>query len=299
MKSTTSSTGKFRHAIRTMETPPWKRRMLRMTRPILLPAVSEPPLWMLCCPPRVPSISPPAKTFDFLEKITKSLNPENQAHRDAECTSTMFQSQQLLLFQSQVRELNTTIQSLRMQLDNAERRWADADRRADRLQQQLDLTTRGQLFRPADMVPHYHGNPPPASPSSSSSPASTPDHDRRYEATFNDGGHCTWFGNGSRFDDDDNVILVERVRSLSFALINRFHPITFIFFLSILSSHCSFSSFHSTFIPPFYYRPTSSLLCPHSTLCFLCISFCLFRPLSNSLPLLYSTSLSCSRPFVS
>lgn len=135
-------------------------------------------------PSHGPSRQPSAKAFDFLEKITKSLDPENQVRRDAERTSMIFQSQQLLLFQSQVRELNTTVQSLRAQLDNAERRWADADRRADRLQRQLDTTTHGRLFRSADQVPHYYSNPPPApSPSYSSSPTSTLDHNRRYEAT--------------------------------------------------------------------------------------------------------------------
>ena len=155
---------------------------------------------------------PSAKAFDFLKKITKSFDPENQAHRDAERTSMIFQSQQLMLFQSQVRELNATIQSLRGQLDNTERRWADADRRADRLQRQLDSTTRGRLFRSADRVPCYYNNPPlPAPPSSSSGPASTPDHNRRYEAAFNDGGHCTWFGNVDRFNDDDDVVQVNRI----------------------------------------------------------------------------------------
>lgn len=155
---------------------------------------------------------PSAKAFDFLEKITKSLDPENQARRDAERTSMIFQSQQLFLFQSQVRELNTTVQSLRGQLDNAERHWASTDHRADRLQRQLDMTTNGRLFRSADQVPRYRSNPPPApSPSSPSSQASTLDHDRRYEATFNDGGHCTWFGDLGRFNDDNDVVQVNRI----------------------------------------------------------------------------------------
>jgi hypothetical protein len=165
--------------------------------------------------PPLPSHSstrqPPSKAFDFLEKITKSLDPENQVRRDAERTLMIFQSQQLLLFQSQVRELNMTVQSLRAQLDNAERRWADADRRADRLQRQVDMMTHERLFRSADQVPEYYNNPPPTSPSSPSSPASTPDHNRRYEATFNDGGHCTWFGDTARFNDDDDVIQVDQI----------------------------------------------------------------------------------------
>ena len=88
---------------------------------------SNPPLRVrtTCVEAPLPSHSsgrqPSAKAFDFLEKITKSLDPENQARRDAERTSMIFQSQQLFLFQSQVRELNTTVQSLRGQLDNAER----------------------------------------------------------------------------------------------------------------------------------------------------------------------------------
>jgi len=140
----------------------------------------------------------------------KSLDPEAQARRDVERNSMIFQSQQLLLFQSQVRDLNSTVDSLRKQLDNAERRWAEADHRADRLQRQLDATTHGRPSRSVNQVPRYYRTPTPAPSSPSSpSPTSTPDHNRQYEATFNDGGRCTWFGNAGRSNNDDDVVQVD------------------------------------------------------------------------------------------
>lgn len=122
----------------------------------------------------------------------------------------MFQSHQLILLQSQIRDLNNTILSLRNQLDDTERRRIDADRRADRLQNQIDITsavTRARLHRPSSRVPRYT-SPAPITVSSSES---TPDHHRRYEATFRNGGHGSWFGNANRFDQDGDVVEVNRV----------------------------------------------------------------------------------------
>ena len=121
----------------------------------------------------------------------------------------MFQSQQLILLQSQIRDLNGTILSLCSQLDDSERHCTDADHRADRLQNQIDINsavTHAHLYRPAAHVPRN------VSPILiSSSPESTPDHNCRFEATFCDGGHCSWFGNVNRFDHDGDVAEVTRV----------------------------------------------------------------------------------------
>ena len=152
---------------------------------------------------------PSSKGADILEKISKTFDPEVQSRRDADRASSMFQAQQLILFQSQIRDLNNTILSLRNQLDDSERRRIGADRRADRLQNQIDITsavTRARLYRPATRVPR-HTTPITIS----STPESTPDRDRRFEATFHDGGRCTWFGNGDRFDEDNDVLEVTRV----------------------------------------------------------------------------------------
>lgn len=119
----------------------------------------------------------------------------------------MFQSHQLILLQSQIRDLNATILSLRSQLDDSERRRVDADRHADRLQNQLDINsavTRARLFRSTTHAPR-HTSPITVS----SSPESTPEHNRRYEATFRDGGRCSWFGNADQFDHDSNNDVVE------------------------------------------------------------------------------------------
>jgi len=149
-----------------------------------------------------------SKGADILEKISRTFDPEIQSRREADRASSMFQSQQLILLQSQIRDLNSTILSLRGQLDNAERRCVNADRRADRLQNQIDITsavTHARLFRSAARVPRY------TSPISISSTESTPDRNRRYEATFRNGGRCSWFGNSERFDHDDDVAEVTRI----------------------------------------------------------------------------------------
>ena len=151
-----------------------------------------------------------SKGADILEKISRTFDPEVQSRRDADRTSSMFQSQQLLLLQSQVRDLNNTILSLRNQVGDAERRCVDADRRADRLQNQIDINTaitRARLYRSATNVPR-HTTPILIS---SSPESSTPDHHRRWEAHFRDGGRFSWFGNGDRFNDDDDVVEVTRL----------------------------------------------------------------------------------------
>lgn len=152
---------------------------------------------------------PSSKGTDILEKISKTFDPEVQSRREADRVSSMFQSNQLIFLQSQVRDLNTTILSLRSQLDEAERRRVDADRRADRLQNQIDINSavsRARLYRSAAHVPRH------ASPISiSSSPESTPDHNHRWEGMFRDGGRCSWFGNVDRFNHDGDVVEVTRV----------------------------------------------------------------------------------------
>ena len=149
-----------------------------------------------------------SKGTDILDKISKTFDPEIQARREADRASSMFQSHQLIVLQSQIRDLNSTVLSLRSQLDDAERRCVNADRRADRLQNQIDINsavTRARLYRSAAHVPRH------ASPISISSSESTPDRNRRWEATFRDGGSCSWFGNVDQFNHDDDIVEVTRV----------------------------------------------------------------------------------------
>ena len=92
-------------------------------------------------PSQEPARQSSSKGTEILEKISKTLDPEAQSRREADRASSMFQTQQLILLQSQIRDLNSTILSLRNQLDDSERRRIDADRRADRLQNQIDITS--------------------------------------------------------------------------------------------------------------------------------------------------------------
>jgi len=51
-----------------------------------------------------------SKGTDILEKISKTFDPEVQSHREADRASLMLQTQQLLLLQSQIRDLNNTVE---------------------------------------------------------------------------------------------------------------------------------------------------------------------------------------------
>jgi len=163
-----------------------------------------------------PTRQPSARGFDFLDKITQSLDPEHQAQRDTERTSVLFQSQQLILLHAQIRDLNQLVQALRTQLDDSERRRVDADRRADRLQNQIDIASvvnRVQVQQPVARPPYRE---PPVAIDLSESCAGTPnpDQDRRWEATYRNGGQTSWSGNGHRLNSDDDVVEVVEVNPI-------------------------------------------------------------------------------------
>ena len=154
-----------------------------------------------------------SRGLDFLDRITKSIDSEQQALRDSNRTSTIFQAQQTLLLQSQIRDLNQMVLSLCTQLDDSECRRVGADRRADRLKNQIDIATAitcARLFWSTKVPTPSTSRQNPISISLSDSP-STPDHDRRWEATFHDGGRCSWFGGVDRFPSDEDVVEVTQI----------------------------------------------------------------------------------------
>ena len=143
---------------------------------------------------------------EILERISKTFDPDVQSRREADRASSMFQTQQLIFVQSQICDLNSTILSLRNQLDDSEHHRNDADRRADRLQNQIDITsavTQARLHHSASRVPRH--TTPISVPSTSES---TPVHNRQWEATFRDGGRSTWFGNPNQLGSDDDIVEV-------------------------------------------------------------------------------------------
>ena len=118
-----------------------------------------------------------SKGTDILEKISKTFDPEVQSCHDTDRASSMFQTQQLIMVQSQICDLNSTILSLRNQLDDSEHRCVDTDRRADRIQNQIDIAsavTQLRLDRSADWVSR-HTTPISISSSPESTPATTAD----------------------------------------------------------------------------------------------------------------------------
>lgn len=159
-----------------------------------------------------PARRPSARGSDLLDRIAHSLDPQHQAQRDTERTSALFQSQQLILLQGQMRDLNQTVQTLRTQLDDSERRRASADRRVDRLRNQIYISSLVHQAQPQQPVPRPYREPTVAPALAESSPSTqNSDRDQRWEATYRDGGHCSWFGNGDRFNLDDDVAEVNPI----------------------------------------------------------------------------------------
>lgn len=159
-----------------------------------------------------PVRQPSARGHDLLGRIADSLDPQQQASRENERASALFQSQQLILLQGQIRDLNQTNQFLRNQLDDSERRRANADRRVDQLQNQIYISSLVRQVQPRQPSTRPYREPiTPAGLTDSSPSTQTTDRNRRWEATYRDGGRCSWFGNGSRLNSDDDVVQVNRI----------------------------------------------------------------------------------------
>lgn len=123
------------------------------------------------CPSQESTCQPSSRGTDILDKLSRTLDPEVQSRREADRASSTFQTQHLILLQSQIRDLDTSVLSLRSQLDDSERRCINADRRADCLQNQIDITSavkQARLHRPTTRIPRRAS---PISISSSSEPA--------------------------------------------------------------------------------------------------------------------------------
>ena len=154
-----------------------------------------------------------SKGLNFLDKIAQSLDPDHQAQRDAQRTSALFQSQQLILLQGQIRDLNQLVQNLQTQLGDSERRRVDADRRADRLENQIyvsSVVNQAQAQR-STANPQYRDQPTTIVLSDSNPGTPNSDEDHRWEATFRDGGRCSWNGNVGRLNSDPSVVEVNPI----------------------------------------------------------------------------------------
>jgi hypothetical protein len=60
----------------------------------------------------LPACQPSARGSNLLDRIADSLDPQHQVRHETERTSALFQSQQLIMLQGQIRDLNQTIQTL-------------------------------------------------------------------------------------------------------------------------------------------------------------------------------------------
>ena len=89
----------------------------------------------------------------------------------------------------------------------------DADQRADRLKNQIYVSSvmnQAQVQRP---ITHSQHHEQPATIIVSDSNPGTPDseEDHRWEATFRDGGRCSWNGNGSHLNSNPSVVEVNPI----------------------------------------------------------------------------------------
>ncbi|KAG2138461.1 hypothetical protein DEU56DRAFT_944770 [Suillus clintonianus] len=91
-----------------------------------------------------PVISRPPRTsrsagVDLLATISASLDPRLQAVRDEDRSARAIQSTQVMSLTTQLRDAHATVNKLHGQLAQVERERANAERRADRLEMQLEM----------------------------------------------------------------------------------------------------------------------------------------------------------------
>jgi hypothetical protein len=77
--------------------------------------------------------------LDLLTSITASLDPRLHAARDDDRAARTLQTTQIISMSNQLRDANMTINGLRDQLLQVERERTNAERRADRLEMQLEM----------------------------------------------------------------------------------------------------------------------------------------------------------------
>ncbi|KAI0047509.1 hypothetical protein FA95DRAFT_1662927 [Auriscalpium vulgare] len=131
----------------------------------------------------------PPKALDILGRLTDGLNPSVQAARDDERALRSIQSTQIMMLNTQIRDLNNITADLRRQLMETERRFQEESRRADRIQHELSMTIALQdVSRPGRTHSRRRSRPRPPSPD-------------RWEVTYADGGHATFFGQPDSFDN--------------------------------------------------------------------------------------------------
>ncbi|KAH8101752.1 hypothetical protein BXZ70DRAFT_906334 [Cristinia sonorae] len=82
----------------------------------------------------------PNAGLEVLNKLSANLDPAVQAQRANERAATAFQTTHIMALNQQVRDLHAEIMMLRQQVSDAERRYHDSERRADRAEQQLQFT---------------------------------------------------------------------------------------------------------------------------------------------------------------
>ncbi|KAG2108352.1 hypothetical protein DEU56DRAFT_920490 [Suillus clintonianus] len=84
-------------------------------------------------------LAPSRIGVDLLATISASLDPRLQAVRDEDRSARAIQSTQVMSLTTQLRDAHATVNKLHGQLAQVERERANAERRADRLEMQLEM----------------------------------------------------------------------------------------------------------------------------------------------------------------
>ncbi|RXW18718.1 hypothetical protein EST38_g7134 [Candolleomyces aberdarensis] len=111
--------------------------------------------------PQAPPRSRARANEALLANLTNTLDPAAQAARAEDRAARSLQTTQILSLTSQLREAQGTIEGLRTQLADAERRCAAAERRADKLEM-MEMIHRGrsQFNSPSPRRSRYYDTPP-------------------------------------------------------------------------------------------------------------------------------------------
>ncbi|TDL21626.1 hypothetical protein BD410DRAFT_865021 [Rickenella mellea] len=125
--------------------------------------------------------------LDVLNRLSQNFDPAVQAARENERTARSLQASQIQTLSTQIRDLNSTVTSLRTQLLESERHRHEAERRADRVEQQLHMEEMFRRVSGRREISYERPPPPPPPP-------------ERYHVRYRDGGEARFYGHPEDFD---------------------------------------------------------------------------------------------------
>ncbi|KAK7685823.1 hypothetical protein QCA50_011169 [Cerrena zonata] len=152
--------------------------------------------------------------LEILSQISQNFTPAAQAARETSRTERALQSTQIMALNDQIRDANATITDVRNQLMASERTREAAERRADRIEQRLEMMQMMHSFEGRDHHDRHRYSPYSRHPSRDFSPVyrrhlrQTPHspitpsrRQSRYDVTYRDGGRARYFATPAEAHD--------------------------------------------------------------------------------------------------